>query len=168
LSPEQCLRVAVDALALFLDRSYISYQRPHCGSGCSHHGCMPQLTRRREPGAHTTRQAPMAWATDKQLQKQRFVAAAIRAGGAITHAAHLFGRPNRRQLTLDAPERMFLSRGEKTAVPHRHSRRLTLRHWRTALAALGRCWNHNAHACGRSLALDAFPCCCGVCFPIGL
>jgi hypothetical protein len=41
----------------------------------------------------------------------------------ITHAAHLFGRPNRRQLTPDAPERMFSSRGEETAVPHLLSRR---------------------------------------------
>src|SRR5260370_24780172 len=35
LSPEQCLRVAVDVLAFLLDRSYISYQRAHCGSGYS-------------------------------------------------------------------------------------------------------------------------------------
>src|SRR5216683_3250049 len=33
LSREQCLRVAVDVLALLLDSSYISYQRPRC-SGC--------------------------------------------------------------------------------------------------------------------------------------
>lgn len=30
---EQYLRIAIDDLALLSDRSYISYQRRHCGSG---------------------------------------------------------------------------------------------------------------------------------------
>ncbi len=83
---------------------------------------MPQLTRRREPDAHNETGAE-GGGYRQATSEAALVAAAIRAGGAITHAAHLFGRPNRRQLTLDAPERMFSSRGEETAVPHLLSRR---------------------------------------------
>jgi AhpD family alkylhydroperoxidase len=39
-----------------------------------------------------TKEARKAGATDAQLAETAVVAAAIRAGGAITHAAHLFGR----------------------------------------------------------------------------
>jgi AhpD family alkylhydroperoxidase len=38
-----------------------------------------------------TQEARKAGATDAQLAETAVVAAAIRAGGAITHAAHLFG-----------------------------------------------------------------------------
>ena len=38
-----------------------------------------------------TKEARKAGATDAQLAETAVVAAAIRAGGAITHAAHLFG-----------------------------------------------------------------------------
>jgi AhpD family alkylhydroperoxidase len=38
-----------------------------------------------------TQEARKAGATDEQLAETAVVAAAIRAGGAITHAAHLFG-----------------------------------------------------------------------------
>jgi AhpD family alkylhydroperoxidase len=38
-----------------------------------------------------TQEARKAGATDQQLAEAALVAAAIRAGGAITHAAHLFG-----------------------------------------------------------------------------
>jgi AhpD family alkylhydroperoxidase len=38
-----------------------------------------------------TQEARNAGATDQQLAETALVAAAIRAGGAITHAAHLFG-----------------------------------------------------------------------------
>jgi AhpD family alkylhydroperoxidase len=39
-----------------------------------------------------TQEARKARATDEQFAETAVVAAAIRAGGAITHAAHLFGR----------------------------------------------------------------------------
>jgi AhpD family alkylhydroperoxidase len=38
-----------------------------------------------------TQEARKAGATDKQLAETAVVSAAIRAGGSITHAAHLFG-----------------------------------------------------------------------------